>query len=115
MQNHKAGLDKMTTLSSLIETAVKKGYTENFMVQEDGLYAPTTNIHYLPNEVKIDNFYRFEGASDPQDNAILYFLETHDGILGTLVDSYGATADGLVTGFIKEVEEIHKKEAEAGK
>ncbi|MBS1772817.1 MAG: hypothetical protein JST82_08150 [Bacteroidetes bacterium] len=105
----------MSTLTSLIETANNKGYKENFMVQDDGLYAPTTEIHYLPNEVTIDNFYRFEGASNPDDNAILYFIETHDGIKGTLVDSYGAGADMLITEFIKEVEEIHKKEAESKK
>ena len=112
MRSQKPALDNMTTLTSLIETAVNKGYTDNFRVEKDGLYAPETQIHYLPNEVKIDNFYRFEGASDPQDNAILYCIETHDGIKGTVVDSYGAAADELITNFIKEVEEIHKVEAE---
>lgn len=112
MLNQKASFENMNTLSSLIDTAVSKGYTDNFRVEKDGLYAPATDTHYLPNEVKIDNFYRFEGASDPQDNAILYCIETHDGIKGNLVDSYGANTDELITLFIKEVEEIHKAEAE---
>ena len=101
----------MNTLSSLTETAFYKGYTDNFRVEEDGLYAPATDIHYLPNEVKIDNFYRFEGASDPDDNAILYCIETHDGVKGTLIDSYGANNDDLISEFIKDVEEIQKAEA----
>lgn len=115
MQNHDANFEDMTTLSSLTDSAVKKGYTENFQMQPSGLFAPTNNVHYLPNEVKIDNFYRFEGASDPQDNAILYCLETHDGIKGMLIDSYGNDADEMITNFIKEVEEMHKAEAEVNK
>lgn len=104
--------DIMNTLSSLTETAVKKGYTENFRVEEGGLLAPSTNVCYLPQEVKIDNFYRFEGVSDPDDNAILYCLQTNDGVKGMLIDSYGAGADEKISEFIKRVEEIHKVEAE---
>lgn len=111
MQNQKASFENMNTLSSLTDTAFNKGYTDNFRVEEDGLYAPATDIHYLPNEIKIDNFYRFEGASDPDDNSILYCIETHDGVKGTLIDSYGANNDDLIGEFIKEVEEIQKAEA----
>ena len=111
MQNQKASFENMNTLSSLTDTAFNKGYTDNFRIEEDGLYAPATDIHYLPNEVKIDNFYRFEGASDPDDNSILYCIETHDGVKGTLIDSYGANNDDLICEFIKEVEEIQKAEA----
>lgn len=111
MQNQKASFENMNTLSSLTDTAFNKGYTDNFRVEEDGLYAPATDIHYLPNEVKIDNFYRFEGASDPDDNSILYCIETHDGVKGTLIDSYGANNNDLISEFIKEVEEIQKAEA----
>ncbi len=104
--------DTMNTLSSLTETAVKKGYTENFQVSDGGLLAPSTEVCYLPQEVKIDNFYRFEGTSDPDDNAILYCLQTNDGVKGMLIDSYGAGADEKISEFIKRVEEIHKVEAE---
>ncbi len=104
--------ENMNTLSSLTMTAVKKGYIENFSVKSGKLHAPTANSYYSPQEVRIDNFYRFEGASDPADNAILYCLETHDGVKGMLIDSYGHDADGAITEFIKKVEEIHKAEAE---
>lgn len=108
MQNQNANFDEMTTLASVTSIAAQRGYTENFKVTEEGLYAAATDIYYLPNEVKIDNFYRFEGASDPEDNAILYLLETHDGVMGTLVDSYGAEADKLISDFIKDIPEVPK-------
>ena len=55
------------------------------------------------------NFFRFEGESDPDDNAILYVIETNDGTKGTLIDAYGVYNDAKVTQFMKEVESIHKK------
>ena len=54
--------------------------------------------------------YRFEGQSDPADNAIMYVVETGDGVKGTLIDAYGAYADENVNKFMSEVEEISKKE-----
>ncbi len=106
--------DSMNTLSSLTETALRKGFSENFSVDKSGklLKAPSTGNSYHPQDVKIDNFYRFEGASDPADNAILYCLETNDGTKGMLIDSYGHDADAAISEFIKKVEEIHKTEAE---
>ena len=55
------------------------------------------------------NFYRFEGESDPDDNAILYIIETNDGTKGTLVDAYGVYNDSRVSQFMKAVETIQKK------
>ena len=55
------------------------------------------------------DFMRFEGASDPADNTILYVIETTDGVKGTLIDAYGSYADAKVTSFMQEVEEINKK------
>lgn len=64
---------------------------------------------YSPHEVKIINFYRFEGESDPADMSILYAIETIDGERGVLVDAYGPYASRVTGDFIVEVEKIHKK------
>jgi hypothetical protein len=63
---------------------------------------------YLPEEIQVVNFYRFEGESDPDDNAILYIIETVDGTKGTLVDSYGTYNDSRISNFMKNVETIKK-------
>ena len=55
------------------------------------------------------NFFRFEGTSSPEDNAILYVIETSDGEKGTLVDAYGMYSDPYVDRFIKNVEDVNKK------
>lgn len=108
MHTQEGHLEDMTTLASVTTISTQRGYTENFRMEEEGLFAPSTEIHYLPNEVAIENFYRFEGASDPEDNAILYLLETHDGLKGMLVDSYGAEADKAISEFIKAIPEAPK-------
>ncbi|MDF2455378.1 MAG: hypothetical protein K0R51_1371 [Cytophagaceae bacterium] len=103
--------DKKTlrSLSEAIEAVKKDGYTKNFMANEEGLLNLDTNQTYGPHDVKISNFYRFEGESDPGDSSILYAIETKDGQKGILTDSYGPYSDTNVTDFIKEVEEITKK------
>lgn len=99
---------KMSTLSEALNHAVKDGFVEDFKF-ENGALTTGKDSHYSPEDVKISNFYRFEGYSDPDENSILYLIETSDGKKGTLVDAYGAYSDAKLAGFIRAVEEISKR------
>lgn len=99
----------MQTLAECTTKAVEKGYTENFKVVAKGLTTETEEKFYNAADIKISNFYRFEGWSAPEDNCILYLIETADGKKGTLIDAYGAYADAKQSEFIREVEDIQKK------
>lgn len=103
--------DDMKTLSSCLNKIVKEGYQENFKVTQKGLQSLETDKVYRPEQVRIVNFYRFEGVSDPSDSAILYVIETDDGARGSLTDAYGMYADAEIDEFIKAVEDISKKDA----
>lgn len=103
--------EEMTTMSSCTNRLMKEGYAENFTIKNVGLEAPSTNKLYTPVEVKINSFYRFEGESDPADNAIVYAIETVDGTKGLLIDSYGAYRSDKISKFVMEVEDITKREA----
>lgn len=107
--NENTTMPYMNSLSSCLNKMIGEGYKEDFKVTEQGLQSTSTNKTYSPNEVKVVNFFRFEGPSDPDENAIMYVIETSDGVKGTLVDAYGAYSDTNVDGFIKEVEDISKK------
>ncbi len=98
----------METLSELTNDAFSKGYTESFKVVTSGLSTADGSIVYNPQDIRISNFYRFEGFSDPQDNSILYLIETNDGKKGTLIDAYGPDADAKISSFIRQVEIIGK-------
>jgi len=101
--------EDLRTMVSCLNALIAKGFSENFKVNDRGLKDLKTEKIYKPEEVKVLNFYRFEGNSDPADNSILYALETTDGQRGTLVDAFGPYADSKVTAFMQQVEEINKK------
>lgn len=101
--------EDMKTLSECSNKLVKDGFTEDFTVNEKGLFSEKAQKAYKPEKVHIVNFFRFEGASDPDENAILYAIETDDGKKGILIDAYGAYADAKVSKFIQQVEDISKK------
>ena len=101
----------MKTLASVLNKIVKDGYGENFKITEEGLQSLETEKIYGPDQVHIVNFFRFEGASDPSDSAILYVIEATDGAKGSLTDAYGMYADPEIDKFVKDVENISKKHA----
>ncbi len=111
MKNFSAEIEKkeMNTLVSCLNTLMASGFETQFKTTKNGLKSLTTEITYQPEEIKVLNFYRFEGESDPADNSILYAIETKNGERGTLTDAYGPYSDSNVTRFMKQVEEIEKK------
>ncbi len=99
----------MSTLVSCTNMLDKQGFTTQFKALSNGLQSLKTKTIYSPEEIKVVNFYRFEGESSPSDNSILYAIETTKGEHGTLTDAYGPYSDTNITKFMAEVEEMHKK------
>lgn len=98
----------MKSLSLCLNRMVLDGYDDDFKISENGLRSLKTERVYQPNQISVINFFRFEGQSDPNDQTIMYVLETDDGLKGTVVDAYGPYADKELSDFMKEVE-THKK------
>lgn len=103
--------DDLKTLVQCTNTLKKYGFDKDFIVLEGGkgMKAMDGERIYQPHEVKIVNFYRFEGESDPGDMQILYAIETSDGTKGTLSDAFGTYATRRVAEFIVHVNNIQKK------
>ncbi len=101
--------NEMSTLLSCLSKAKTDGYTINYIVTEDGLSPSGGTTFYQPEEVQIDNFYRFEGNSDPDENVILYLIHANDGNKGTLTNAYGMYADPLIASFVEQVKDITKQ------
>ncbi len=107
--NENNSMPYMKSLATCLNKMMTEGYTEDFKVTEEGLESLQKNRNYTPEQVHVINFFRFEGPSNPDDNAILYVIETDDGSKGTLVDAYGVYTDPHISQFIKDVENIQKK------
>ena len=96
----------MNTLAARVNKAVSDGYTDSFNVTARGLYSISKSRYCRPEQVQVINFYRFEGGNGSGKNAIMYLLETSDGLKGTLIGAYG---DADISKFMGEVEDIRKK------
>ena len=108
--NENNSLPYMKSLSTCLNRIVLDGYTEDFKVTEEGLQGMNNHTVYVPTQLQVVNFFRFEGMSDPDDNAVLYVIETEDGTKGTLIDAFGIYHDPRIAHYMKQVEELNKKE-----
>ncbi len=91
------------TLVEAINDSRKRGYSIDFNLMKNQIECLSTKRSWKPEELTIVKFYRFEGASNPSDNSILYLIETPDGSKGLLVDSYGAEHGGISTEIIRKI------------
>ena len=100
----------MQSLVSVENKLNKEGYTQDFNVVDGRLQTigSDSNKSYAADEVTIVDFYRFEGESNPDDMAILYVLETNDGVKGTISTAYGVYADTDTDDYLKQVEDLGK-------
>ena len=97
--------NEMNTLTSILEKLRVKKYDNEFQLTADG-FSCNNQKHYQPEDLKIIRTYRFEGESDPEDNAILYVIEANDGLIGYSLNAYGAYSDYSGDGyddFIKKI------------
>lgn len=99
----------MKSLATCLNRIVTDGYTEDFEVTEKGLKSLQKENNYNPEQVKVINSFKFEGLSDPDDNATLYVIETTDGTKGTLIDADRVNNQNPVTRFISDVDTFKKK------
>ncbi|WP_439880807.1 hypothetical protein ACSX1A_16835 [Pontibacter sp. MBLB2868] len=97
------------SLINVLNRLRKDGFKYDFKISDNGnLCTMEEKDTFTPEKVRIVDFYRFEGESDPSDMSILYALETTTGLKGTISNSYGPYADERVDNFLKQVEDLGK-------
>ena len=100
---------ELTPMITVLNQLRKEGYKVDFRVTEEGkLCTMNDKQQFGPDEVRIVNFYRFEGETNPGDMAILYVLETTSGAKGTISDAYGPYSDETTETFMKQVLDLGK-------
>lgn len=92
-----------TSLSEAIQDLQARGYNENLNYSDRGLENKKNDSIYNADELEVTEFYRFEGATNPGDNSILYAIETSDGLKGLLVDAYGAYSGNIPREIIEKL------------
>ena len=89
---------EMDTISTVLNDLKLKRQDNEFVVNETGLVTLNGKL-YSQHDIKIIKTYRFEGESDPADEAIIYLIRANDGIIGYSLDAYGVYTNHTNDGY----------------
>lgn len=89
------------TVSIAIEELRKKGFTTDFNLPENS--AIFKSDQFKIDDYEIVNIYRYEGNSDPADEAIVYAIASKTGVKGFLVSGYGISTDDATEKILEKI------------
>lgn len=102
MEHHRKGFD---TMVEALNDLAGRGYSGNLKLREHYLEDEERKLMLYPEHFKVVESYRFEGMSDPEDNSVIYAIESLDGSFkGVLVNAYGAYAERASSDMIRKLE-----------
>jgi len=89
------------TVSNAINSLKRQGFTVDFNLEGDYLVNDGNKIGV--NDFNIVDVYRYEGNTDPSDEAAVYAIESANGIKGILVTGYGASSDAFTGEMLEKL------------
>lgn len=99
-------MDTMTTLSEITNLLKERGYNIDFNLRENCIECSGNLLQLLPGEFVVDKHYRFEGISDPGDEAIVYAISSPKyNLKGVLVNGYGISSEKITGEMVKALDE----------
>ena len=102
----------METLAQAVERLARAGYCEDFRAESGRLRAVGKGSVHDPESLMIEEIVRFEGASDPDDQAVVFALGSKsEGIRGTFVTAYGLYTDPLDGAMIRRLTDGRRRSA----
>jgi len=92
------------TVTEALKDLKAQGYTLDFNLAFDKLICTGKDLCLQPGEFEITAMYRFEGDTNPDDEDVVYAVESKDGKLkGTITSAFGLYADPLSTEMIQKL------------
>lgn len=99
-------MNTRTTLSEVINHLKEKGYTTDFNLKPNCLECEGNDLKLFPNEFIVEKHYRFEGDSNPDDEAIVFAISSSKyNLKGVLVNGYGISSEPITDEMIKALDE----------
>ncbi|MDP9229550.1 MAG: phosphoribosylpyrophosphate synthetase [Bacteroidota bacterium] len=89
------------TVTAAVKGLKERGYTLDFNLKENCLVCDEDKFDI--NDFEIVEVYRFEGDSDPGDEAVVYAIESNKGHKGVLVNGYGISSNALSAEMAKKM------------
>ena len=89
-----AGSTTPETVTEAVAFLASEGYVDDFSLSSEGLIVFGTETTHSIKSAIVDYTFRFEGPSDPADEAIVLGVSCPEwGRKGTVVSAYGPYAD----------------------
>lgn len=95
------------TVSQAVDDLKARGYAVDFNLVADGIECRQMPVPLKTSEFEITEVHRFEGDSDPADEAVVYAIESKHGLKGVMVNGYGASSDTLSDTMVKKLAVRH--------
>lgn len=89
------------TVSTALAELKKQGFTEDFNLDNNSIVCGVGKFQAA--DFDIVDVYRYEGNSDPGDEATVYAIQSNTGIKGVLVTGYGASEDSFSTEILEKL------------
>ncbi|MGS2737933.1 phosphoribosylpyrophosphate synthetase [Sinomicrobium sp. M5D2P17] len=92
------------TLSQAMNVLREEGYVEDFNLKQNCLECRNGEYKIFHNEFEVDEYFRFEGMSDPGDSSILYAISSDKYKLkGQLVNGYGIYSESITDEMLEKI------------
>lgn len=93
-----------STLSEAVNDLQRRGYTDDLQLGGHCVVCDARGLSLDPEEFQIDEFHRFEGNSDPEDQSIVYAISSAEhGLKGVLVNAYGPDASSMTQEMVRKL------------
>jgi hypothetical protein len=95
------------TVTEAMADLKNRGYVIDFslMTEKECLICHQTSTVLSPDDFEIDDFYRFEGDSDPGDAMIVYAISSKTkNVKGIVVNAFGIYADNSSSAIVKKLD-----------
>lgn len=104
VQNNQTMKRKGTLSQTINMLRLEEGYEEDFNLLDKKLKSDAEKKDFLSDDFVVDEVYRFEGPSNPGDEAILYAISTSSGRKGILVDGFDYSSGQVSQELLKKLD-----------
>ena len=97
-------MENYDTVTDALNGLKAKGYINDFNIAYDKIICRQSDFYLHPDEFEITEVYRFEGATSPDDEDVVYAVASKDGKQkGVITSAYGMYADTLSAEMAKKL------------
>jgi len=98
------------SLATVVDDLSRRGWTAEFAARDGLLVCGPCGHTITPEDAQVDEVFRFEGASDPDDEAAVFALTCGDcATQGLYVVAYGPSMSGADADVVSRLSRRHDR------